>query len=729
MKKLLLILGAVMCFFTQSQAVTKTWVGASGGVYSTGTNWSPTGAPSNLDDVVFDGFVGTVTIDGTFSPNSMAVKNSANVLFTSTATRTYSLSSSAGAISSIDATSTLTVGSTFTINLSVISSSIFNVNGSLIFTGAASSKLDCQGGVTTINGTLKYTGGSNTTIGSLTSYLVLANNSIYEIAKNGGSVPNATYQPNSLLKITGNTSSFVSINSSVTSYGNIEINNTTQSAAGSFSVSFTCNNLTFTSSNNFEIRLLSSSTVYGITTNGDLNVGAASIFNLSNGTANGIVKVKGNVNITGTLMEGGTSTGSGLELIGTTEQTISVTGAGNIANDVGLRMNSGAGGSAKLLTNVNLPSGTSSKLTFTAGLINGNGKTLTVANIATTAIVGGSPTTHFYNGKILRKTNNTGLAHVVPVGDGTSFFPVKIYPAAALATDFLVEFIRPTALSRTGPATAPVVANYHWDISVPTGTPSADLSFGWQGASSSETMITDYTLVKGVHHNGSSWDDLGGTASTGPGGTGPSNTVGYLDVFGVTAFSPFSVAGVATAILPTRLVNFAALKNTKEVDLTFRTASESQNSHFLIERSANGKDFSDIGRVEGHGTTQTVHNYEFTDKTPLKGTNYYRLKQVDFDGRFEFSKIVSVYFGEKNLDVNVSSATNDLIRLAVFSQNEDDATIAIVDMNGRIVSTQKVVLQEKNNNIDLNTTLQNGMYVVKITTTSGEQASKIMSVK
>ena len=184
----------------------------------------------------------------------------------------------------------------------------------------------------------------------------------------------------------------------------------------------------------------------------------------------------------------------------------------------------------------------------------------------------------------------------------------------------------------------------------------------------------------------------------------------------------------ATA-LPIQLSSFTAKNTNNSNTLNFRTLSESDNSHFLIERSANGKAFSEIGRVEGHGTTQTVQNYEFVDGTPLKGYNYYRLKQVDYDGRFEYSKIASVYFGEKNLDVNVASATNDVIRLKVFSQNEDDAVISIIDMNGRIVASQKVVLTAKDNQLDLDTNLQNGIYIVKINTISGEQASKMLNVR
>ena len=210
-----------------------------------------------------------------------------------------------------------------------------------------------------------------------------------------------------------------------------------------------------------------------------------------------------------------------------------------------------------------------------------------------------------------------------------------------------------------------------------------------------------------------------------PGGGGG----GKASVTNITSASGAGGRIIIVAVLPIQLSSFSAKNNGTANQLIFRTESESNNSHFLIERSANGKDFSAIGRVEGHGTTQTVHNYEFLDKTPLQGTNYYRLKQMDFDGRFEYSKILSVYFGQKNLDVSIFSATNDFIKLNIFSQNEDDATISIIDINGRVVSVQNVFLNAKDNQIDLNSSLQNGMYIVKINTNSGEQASKVLNIR
>ena len=273
------------------------------------------------------------------------------------------------------------------------------------------------------------------------------------------------------------------------------------------------------------------------------------------------------------------------------------------------------------------------------------------------------------------------------------------------------------------------------------GCSAVSLQFGiWKNSANTAPLTTAAFIVEYSVGNGGSWTPLAwGGHSLGAVWTqsasvslpndlltirfrNTSTTVqARLDDITIIGTGPCNNA----LLLPIVLEHFKADKNL----LLFRTASESNNSHFLIERSANGKDFSAIGRVEGHGTTQTVQNYEFLDKTPLQGTNYYRLKQIDFDERFEYSKILSVYFGQKNLDVSISSATNDFIKLNIFSQNEDDANISIVDMNGRIVSVQNVILNAKENQIDISNSLQNGMYIVKINTNSGEQASKVLNIR
>lgn len=95
--------------------------------------------------------------------------------------------------------------------------------------------------------------------------------------------------------------------------------------------------------------------------------------------------------------------------------------------------------------------------------------------------------------------------------------------------------------------------------------------------------------------------------------------------------------------LPVELVNFTAKPNEhKGVDLAWTTASESNNARFTVERSPDGKGWGAIAQVAGKGNSGVVQPYFSVDKNPLPGMNYYRLAQVDFDGKTSHSPVVSV---------------------------------------------------------------------------------------
>lgn len=99
--------------------------------------------------------------------------------------------------------------------------------------------------------------------------------------------------------------------------------------------------------------------------------------------------------------------------------------------------------------------------------------------------------------------------------------------------------------------------------------------------------------------------------------------------------------------LPVELTYFQARPtDEKWVELTWETASEDNNAYFDIERSADGLNFTSIAQVEGFGTSYVSQTYLSYDERPLPGINYYRLKQVDIDGSFEYSDIKSVTFSK-----------------------------------------------------------------------------------
>lgn len=110
-------------------------------------------------------------------------------------------------------------------------------------------------------------------------------------------------------------------------------------------------------------------------------------------------------------------------------------------------------------------------------------------------------------------------------------------------------------------------------------------------------------------------------------------------------------------VLPVEFTSFTAEAWKGEAILRWETASETQNSHFEVQRSLDGQDWESLGQVEGAGYSAEPLSYRFTDAKPLGGTSFYRLKQVDFDGSFEYSDMVSIRM-EENLG-----------RLSIVSEN------------------------------------------------------------
>lgn len=103
--------------------------------------------------------------------------------------------------------------------------------------------------------------------------------------------------------------------------------------------------------------------------------------------------------------------------------------------------------------------------------------------------------------------------------------------------------------------------------------------------------------------------------------------------------------------LPVELTSFSCSENEGQVVLSWQTATEVNNYGFDVERKAENESWSKISFVQGHGNSNSPKNYSFTDSSPLAGKIQYRLKQIDFDGKFEYSPIIDV-----NVDAPVSFA-------------------------------------------------------------------------
>jgi beta-glucanase (GH16 family) len=158
--------------------------------------------------------------------------------------------------------------------------------------------------------------------------------------------------------------------------------------------------------------------------------------------------------------------------------------------------------------------------------------------------------------------------------------------------------------------------------------------------------------------------------------------------------------------LPVALTTFSGIAKQHTTLLNWTTASESNNQAFIVERSANATDYTAIGQVQGNGTTNIAHNYTFTDEKPLGGINYYRLRQMDADGKATISTAIAVLFSTNSFMV-----TNTLVHdvLNISTDRELPITINIFNISGQPVYTGKLQGSQQLNLSDLTS----GLYIIR----------------
>lgn len=135
--------------------------------------------------------------------------------------------------------------------------------------------------------------------------------------------------------------------------------------------------------------------------------------------------------------------------------------------------------------------------------------------------------------------------------------------------------------------------------------------------------------------------------------------------------------------LPIELLSFNAILNNRIVDLTWQTASEHNNDYFTVERSQEGYIFEPILYVDGAGTSNELLNYASKDLHPFDGVSYYRLKQTDFDGAFEYSEIRIVNMDENNSVIIYPNPTNS--NVMYISSNTSLTSLSIYSADGKLV--------------------------------------------
>lgn len=145
------------------------------------------------------------------------------------------------------------------------------------------------------------------------------------------------------------------------------------------------------------------------------------------------------------------------------------------------------------------------------------------------------------------------------------------------------------------------------------------------------------------------------------------------------------------AALPVELVKFNARSQASEILLDWQTASETNHRTFIIERKSDLSTFQEIGSLAGEGNSALGASYQFIDRMPFSGNNYYRLGQEDINGQITYSEIVKAdLLKEKPSFQLKSTLVSNILEMKIDIQNETGGTLLISNLSGQLVSKKEL---------------------------------------
>ncbi|OAQ41814.1 hypothetical protein A5893_01470 [Pedobacter psychrophilus] len=323
--------------------------------------------------------------------------------------------------------------------------------------------------------------------------------------------------------------------------------------------------------------------------------------------------------------------------------------------------------------------------------------------------------TSYIIGNLKRIVNSSGIYNF-PVGKTGYYAPASLTLTGLVGTTDISAFFSNAAISGqpnltiSGQTVNSILSGGSWFITPNIQPTGGNYSVSLNAPIGSSVANNFYVLKRTDNNSFYQWANQGTNVVS-------TITAGIVtaSATGITSFSQFGI-GEGFGTLPVKLVKFLASADAKTARLYWETASELNNDKFEIERSSNGTDFIKIGELKGNGTSQKLNTYSFKDFSPINGVNYYRLKQVDFNGAIEYSDIKFVSFDIKETTFSVyPNPVSDFINFS-----ESVKSVEMYNLQGAKVFQQNTTTSS----IKIPSEINNGVYIIKATLLNDSSISK-----
>lgn len=342
-----------------------------------------------------------------------------------------------------------------------------------------------------------------------------------------------------------------------------------------------------------------------------------------------------------------------------------------------------------------------------------------------------------YNLTIL--SNNT--KHTAPIGRNP-YLPVAVNCTDCEGTQFAVavtENVYANPEQQTGLQSTNGVGET-WRVTPNqsfSGTVTFELQWnaGNNGTTNSELSGFNRTIcTPGYWMTGtsSSWTSDGVNVNVNASGSDP-----YYVSIQLTGMSAgveyFFAVGSGGSALPVEFTSFNAQYANGQVDLVWKTATETNNDYYEVQRSQDGIDWEVVSTLEGAGTTIHSNRYDAVDYAPLQGTSYYRIKQVDYNGEWDVSKTVQVNTSSNgDASLNIASVFpnpfDDQLTIELATAMGGNVSIELYAPNGKLEASKTQEIQTGNNQFTLQNlgNLRSGYYLLKASDGMNQTTRKVI---